>query len=169
MIDIEALGLVFDRTHGDVVYAASQVRKVKEHGIGSLTPDEVTEWFKGLKGRYTKTDLNRVESAVQIIADNLFKYGYWAKVSTRGWEYLDVPDDPEMARYCNNVWLIIQAYFVMLTSPALPDDMERLTFGGANDVERILFDVASLFNNMLRTVDFAWTLGMAHTGIYGGY
>lgn len=145
--EIEAL--IYDRTGADVVYADGLAERVKLNGISSLSPAEQSEWFGGLRGRYTITDLNRVETAVQALSDVLRTYGYTATVATKTtWDYPDIPSPAEMSRYLGNVETLVRASFVLPTTPELPPDMEHLTFGGANDIERVLFDIWSLISSV---------------------
>jgi len=164
--EIEAL--VYDRIHPDVVYADNLIARAKREGFESLLTDEQASYIAGLKGRYTITDLNRVETAVQVLSELLKLYGYSAPVDTRAWTFPDIPVPPEMERYLRNIRTLIRAFFILPETPDLPEDMERLTFGEANDIERILYDISHLIDNMIHTIDVGWAMGIAHIGLYGG-
>lgn len=89
------------------------------------------------KGVYSYTDLNRVETAVKQISDKM-TLGLTTKTdwdlpaifSTKEW-----PVESQMKRYLGNV-AAIRSYFVI--SIPIPSTMERLTWQGANNIERIL-------------------------------
>ena len=164
----EAENLVFDRSHADTVFAADLIARALRYGFESLAPDEQALFHAGLKGRYTVTDLNRVETAVAAVAAILRSRGRLVSVTTKAWVFNDIPSPFEMGRYLENVKTLMGAFFVLPSTPELPDDMELLAFGGANDIERILYDISQLIDNMVRTVDLGWALGLAHTGVYGG-
>jgi len=112
-------------------------------------------------GAYNYTDLNRVEEAVDYIADELVQapltlQAYATSLGVAWDSYFDVPYDPtdysnltiktnwavtdipsvtQMNRYYNNLALIRAALPVQIV---LPSSMNYLTYSGANDIERML-------------------------------
>ena len=114
------------------------------------------------KGAYNYTDLNRVEEAVDYVADALVQADtdlkayatslgvawdtvydlpydpadYNLTVKT-DWAVGDVPSATQMARYYSNL-LLIQAAFLVYT--AIPDSMNNLNYEGANNIEQMLLD-----------------------------
>ena len=140
--------LITDRTEYDVMHAQELNERIKQDGINSLTISEREAWFDGLRGMYTTADLNRVESAVQALATLLRNSGYNANVNTRSWALPDIPTPSEMGRYLNNISALINAFFILPDTPERPANMERLGYEGANAIERILFDIHFLYNNM---------------------
>lgn len=89
------------------------------------------------KGVYSYTDLNRVESAVKRISDEM-ALGLTTKTdwnlpsvfSVKNW-----PVESQMKRYLLNVSVVRK--YCAVTIP-LPTSMDRLTWQGANDIERVL-------------------------------
>jgi len=162
--EIEAL--VFDRTQADVVYAAALAARIKRDGFETLSPAERDEWNNMLKGRYTDKDLNRVEAAVQALSDLLKEYYYSAPVETKtNWVHPDIPGAAEMERYLNNIKTLIGAFFVLPNTPSLPESTERLTFGRANDIERILYDIANTIPKVAAASRYSGTFYSGQAGL----
>lgn len=94
------------------------------------------------KGVYSYADLNRVENAVKLAADEAAAMGYnvhlktktdWglpADFSTEEW-----PVESQMERYLNNVAVLKKTFLV---STEIPRSMDRLTWAGANNIEKVL-------------------------------
>ena len=83
------------------------------------------------KGAYNYSDLNRVERAVEEIAD---RAGLVLTTKTN-WVMWDVPTDVEMSRYIGNI-IAIKNYFNINISA--PESMSNLDYVGANNIELIL-------------------------------
>jgi len=168
--EIEALNLITDRTQEDVEYWETLRSKIKQNDIGALTPQEYSVWFSGPKGSYTISDLNRVETAVRVLADALLERGYSISVVTKtNWVNADMPTPAEMYRYIQNINTLVQTFKVYPTTPSVPTTVERLSPYYANDIEKILMDIAQILEDMGRTIDLGWAMGIAHTGLYGGF
>lgn len=139
------LNLITDRTQEDV----DRVRQLAQKGFGNMTADEKTEWLNGLKGAYNASDLNRVGAAVAYVAGRLKGYGYAVSVSPRqDWQVSDIPTPESMTAYLADVAALRAALTVAADTPEVPEDMERLTWQEANDIEQILLDVDALVTNM---------------------
>lgn len=139
------LNLITDRTQADV----DRVRQLAQKGLGNMTADEKTEWLNGLKGAYNASDLNRVGAAVAYVAGRLKGYGYAVSVSPRqDWQAADIPTPESMTAYLADVATLRAALTVAAGTPEVPEDMERLTWQEANDIEQILVDVDELLTRM---------------------
>lgn len=139
------LNLITDRTQADV----DRVRQLAQKGFGNMTADEKTEWLNGLKGAYNASDLNRVGAAVAYVAGRLTGYGYVVSVSPRqDWQVADIPTQESMTAYLADVAALRAALTVAAGTPEVPEDMERLTWKEANDIEQILVDVDELLTRM---------------------
>lgn len=157
---------------------------------------------RNAKGSYNASDLNRVETAVQTISgelqtaesdletyaaakgvaqDAMFLLPYHGAdltVTVRtDWARGEKPAPEHMTRYLSNVKKISGA--MGNQHPTLPGSMARLTYEGANNIERSLElvepaledAVARIRDRIDRTaanVDLGWALGIAHIGRYGG-
>lgn len=139
------LNLITDRTQADV----DRVRQLAQKGFGNMTAAEKTEWLNGLKGAYNASDLNRVGAAVAYVAGRLKGYGYAVSVSPRqDWQVSDIPTQESMTAYLADVAALRAALTVATDTPEVPEDMERLTWQEANDIEQILVDVDELLTRM---------------------
>lgn len=139
------LNLITDRTQADV----DRVRQLAQKGFGNMTADEKTEWLNGLKGAYNASDLNRVGAAVAYVAGRLTGYGYAVSVSPRqDWQVADIPTQESMTAYLADVAALRAVLTVAAGTPEVPEDMERLTWQEANNIEQILVDVDELLTRM---------------------
>jgi hypothetical protein len=153
--------LITDRTWDDV----ELVRLLSEAGDANMTGTNRNLYRAGnLKGAYNFRDLNRVEEAVEYVADELVQADtdlhdyataigvtwdsyyelpydtaiYAAITVKKDWVYADIPSYTQMTRYINNLYLIRAA----LTVPSpLPASMDNLNYTGANQIEQMLLDV----------------------------
>ncbi len=162
-----SLTLVTNRTEYDVQTANRLKSKYTSGGWGSLTASEKTAFLSGLKGAYNYTDQNRVESAVQTLADALRGAGIYCAVDTKAdWTAADFPTPDDMKRLVRNVATIRAALTVWSSTPGVPASMEHLDYQSANDVEAILLDVERLIINMQSNVSTSWATGTAYTGLF---
>lgn len=140
------LNLIDDRTAADVALVLDLVGKVS---TGTATAAELAQWMTDLRGAYNASDLNRVGGAVAYVADRLTAYGYAVTVAPRqGWTPLQIPTTTDMTAYLADVQALRAVLTVPSDTPAVPGDMEQLTWQEANDIERILTVVNSLLTRM---------------------
>lgn len=86
------------------------------------------------KGAYNYSDLNRVELAVSELSDT---YGL-GLITKTDWTATDVPSEQLMERYLSNIRVIRTVCPDQSNLPVLPEDMTRLTYEDANNIEKIL-------------------------------
>lgn len=144
------LNLITDRTAGDVA-RVKYLNAKWSGGEWTGTAEELAEWAGNPKGAYNAEDLNRVGAAVRFLADLLLEYGYGLSgmVQTRtDWTEEDIPTRSDMETYLNNIRALMDCYHVLPTTPALPENMDRLGHQGANDIEKVLLDLYFLVQNM---------------------
>lgn len=140
------LNLITDRTQADVERVVYLTGKVS---AGTATAAELAEWQSDLKGAYNASDLNRVGAAVAYVAGRLTGYGYVVSVSPRqDWQVTDIPTQESMMAYLADVAALRAVLTVAADTPKVPEDMERLTWQEANDIEQILVDVDELLTRM---------------------
>lgn len=131
------LNLITDRTQADV----DCVRQLAAKGWAAMTAEERAAWNGGLKGAYNASDLNRVGSAVEYVANRLREAGYIVTVHPRtGWTEEELPIAQSMYAYLSDV-KAIRGVLPLPELPTLPEDMSRLTYIGANAIEQVLLDV----------------------------
>lgn len=142
---VGGLAMINDRTQNDV----DEAIRLNRIGWDNMTENERLQWLSGLKGSYNPSDMNRIEMAVQIIADLLNKYEYKVDISTfLHWGKKSIPNRTDLKRYLDNVSRLIKAFYIKPTTPELPSDMNKFTFEEANAIEQILIDIYVLFKNM---------------------
>ena len=138
--------LITDRVQADVDRVAALAGRVS---AGTATAAEQTEWASDLKGAYNASDLNRVGAAVAYVAGRLTGYGYVVSVSPRqDWQVTDIPTPESMTAYLADVAALRAVLTVAAGTPEVPEDMERLTWKEANDIEQIIVDVDELLTRM---------------------
>lgn len=111
------------------------------------------------KGKYAYTDLNRVESAVEEIQEQYKNAGnlplnLTTKTDWKLPEVFNVNDWPtasSMSRYLENIKKL--AIALNVSTANLPTSMNKLTYSGANEIEKVLalankrlLDAASIFS-----------------------
>ena len=117
-------------------------------------------------GPYDWRDFNRVAEAVEYVVNRLSEIGYRADVLTKtDWTRQGIQSRAQMERYIANIKAVRAALWLQ---NSVPDSIRRLTYEGANEIERILSDAEDEINRMLRSVDLGWAIGIAHIGLYGG-
>lgn len=147
-MSLSDFNLITDRTQADVDRRA----ELKEKGWAAMTAAERAEWETPLKGGYSYVDMNRVESAVEYVANKLTEAGYIVlPVVKKNWTVTDKPTINDLNRYMKNVEDIRSALATFLSTPDAPTIKKKLTYQMANDLEQILIDVDTLINNMIST------------------
>ena len=113
------------------------------------------------KGTYNKEDLNRVIAACDEIAAELTAAGFpvsltWSRSS---WTVANIPTTDEMQNYLDNIATIKAA--LPNNAPAVPASMAYLDYQGANDIEKILYEIQILVHNIVATYPRAgvWNSG----------
>ena len=110
------------------------------------------------KGTYNAADLNRVGECVQILADVLNMYGYFATVDVKtDWEVGDIPTVTDMETYLENIDNLINASYTLARTPPLPDSMMYLDWRKANAIEKILVDMKEVITRMITHFRYSGT------------
>ena len=122
---------------------------------------------KNSKGVYKAEDLNRVGSVVEYLAERLRSAGVSVNVSpVTNWTDMDWGTPTAMRAYLADVQTMRGALKLAESTPAVPADMDKLTYTDANQIEMILLALDVHIKNMLMTLDAGWALGLAYTGLY---
>lgn len=94
------------------------------------------------KGLYSFSDLNRVEEAVRLASEQAEAVGFPLKLQTKtNWGLPENfstdkwPVQSQMKRYLNNIAVLKKTFHV---STEIPQTMEKLTWTGANNIEKVL-------------------------------
>lgn len=149
--------LVYDRTAEDVAEVRRLLAKLDPETGDGLTAAEQAKWDAGLKGAYNFTDLNRVESAVKLLAAALTSAGYpvevtpvlkGSKAEDREWQEGDIVRWAQWTTYLDNVQRLRDAYYTLTETGQLPKPEDKLGYVGANNIEKVLADIDLLLDGM---------------------
>ena len=153
---LTTLGLVFDRTNSDV----ERWRELRDKGWDGMTENERREWIGEIiplpaasKGMYTHNDLNRVESTVEQLVALFRDLGYKVPdmyVKT-DWTYEDDIRQRDMNRYLTNIEILRKILRVFRDTPRTPTVYERFDYMTANNIEKILYDLLNILENIRST------------------
>lgn len=131
---------------------ATEVSTTLYYGV-NLIYDRTTKdlYDKTDKAYYNASDLNRVETATDYIAKLLKLYSYFKEdlVCKKDWLMTDFPTENGMNRYLSNIQKLIDSFYLKEDSPSLPESMNNLDVYKANDIEKILYDLNNLIENMV--------------------
>lgn len=132
--------LVTDRTQADVNRVKQIAEKIKN---GTASESELAEFNSAaMKGSYNASDLNRVGAAMQYVADRLGEFGYDVSIDQKlDWTSVDWPTPETMGTYLADLEELRSKFAIMQTTPTVPEDMEKLTYTEANNIEKILEDI----------------------------
>ena len=153
--------LITDRT---AAYVA-RVEELAAKGFAAMTADERAEWLTGMKGAYNASDLNRVGTALNYLAGRLAplcgKNIQWS--AKTDWSLTDVITASQATVYRKQIQNVRNALTYPSGTPAAPE-IDRLTYTGANDIERILTLCETLIDNIIKA--FRYT-GAAECAVGG--
>lgn len=130
------MDFITDRNEADV----ARWKALHDKGWAAMNEAEQAEWLSEMKGRYSHTDMNRVESAVQALSSRLTFLGYkHPSLSIKAnWKAEDIPTKADFDRYFGNVDVLRSTIAVPLSTPATPTTETRFDYSLANDLEKIL-------------------------------
>ncbi len=142
--------LITDRTAADYQHW----EYLRNKGFLNMTEAEQAEWLAGnMKGTYNKGDLNRVGEALNYLRDRLTEAGYITYqtnfTAKTNWTIASIPTAEDLTHYLKCVSVIREAMAQFETTPPTPTDTGALDIEEANNIEKILYDVETLINNML--------------------
>lgn len=136
--------LIFDRTEQDKIYVETLRDKILANGFNSLTIEEKASWLScTLKGAYNYTDRNRVENAVKQINEKLVEYNYMQEILeiVENRDITTIDDKQSANRYLNNIQKLINNFYTLSSTPALPESLDNIDINVANNIEKILNDL----------------------------
>lgn len=140
--------LITNRTQADV----ERVRKLAAKGFSAMTSDEQAEWLAGMKGAYNAADLNRVGTALNYLVARLSsicgKSITWT--AKTDWTVTDIATASQAETYRRQIQDIRDALAYPAGTPDAPQ-LGRLTYIGANDIERILALCEDLIVNVAKS------------------
>lgn len=138
--------MITDRTRQDV----ARWQMLHDKGFAAMTAEEQAEWLGEMKGRYTHTDMNRVEAAVADLSARFVEEGYLlSPLSTKtNWNRWSCPTRDDMIRYLENVATLRSLITVYPSTPQAPTINRKLNYAMANDIEQILVDLDDVMTKL---------------------
>ena len=143
------MDLITNRTASDV----ERWRNLRDKGWANMSASERQEWLgetiptpAASKGMYTHNDLNRVENAVKSVVVLLKKLNMDVPNMTikTDWTYKDRLKDSDIERYFSNISILRGLFEAYTDIPKAPTVNDKLDFNIANNIEKILIDVAGI-------------------------
>jgi trans-2-enoyl-CoA reductase len=160
-LKINGVEMITDRSQSDVVIAKSLIKK----GFQNMTESEKEEFLVGLKGAYNYTDVNRVEAAVEYLAEKLSKIPselkqyaedlgvYWYNdvfnvqynadnyigITAKKWYVGETFSEEERQKYLEKILSVLNSLNVV--PDAFPKTMRGLNHKGANVIESSLVNL----------------------------
>ena len=135
--------MIFDRTQNDVDAAVILITEKAQTGA-ELTEQE-TDILE--KGTLTINTLNRIESKTAELKALFDDIGYYAgNVTVKAWEYSQIFGIEDFERILANLDVLRRAYYIYKETPDTP--RAKYHFQNINDVEKILFDLETMYQDM---------------------
>lgn len=102
------------------------------------------------------TDLNRIESRMLELTQQLNKYKYENHIITKtNWEkqastneITNFPMNSHLIRIKENLKTLMDSYYVYYITPQAPNTLENLNIYKINDIENILYHLHLIIKNM---------------------
>lgn len=142
-------------------------KSLNKKAHAEMTSTEKAEYNNSI-GSYRHTDMNRVGDACAELYQLLTSAGYevsgYSALKT-DWTDEDTPSWADLQKYLATV-ASIKA--VLPTQTPIPTTMRKLTINGANNIEKLLNEVDSIFYKMKSVYLFSQTLQVRSTS-YCGY
>lgn len=134
------LRMITNRTQADVDAVTALLQKP----WAEFTAAEKAFWLGVVRGAYNDDDMNRVGTAVEYIAGLMEQAGYAPQVDPKtDWTETDAPTPEQRQTYVDNVAAL--KALLPVSGPEVPADMEKFTFGDANDLETVLVATDRMF------------------------
>lgn len=141
--------LITDRKKLDV----NRISYLNKLVFADMSEAEKKEWLSGSKGAYNYTDLNRVGSALEYLAESLTCESYCVSVNVKtDWKVSDFIYLADIRYYLSQIEKLREVLAVFPTTPITPNNI--IGFSQANDIEKILFDVKKLLDNMITAYSY---------------
>ena len=147
--------LITDRTEQDVV----EWQTLKDVEYSLMTLNQKSRWDSDMKGSYNISDLNRVGAAVEYLTNLLNSYGYTVNTHTKiTYIEIDIPSLTQMTNYLSDVKAIKEKLGGI---QEMPETMNNLSYEDANNIEKVLYQINSFIQNMIK---YFHRCGITHCG-----
>lgn len=163
---------IYDRTQLDVDYVKELSEKIYTQGFSALTAEEQNLWLNGLKGALNAIDLNRIEGNMEYIAYNLTQYAYPPNIDNfkTNWNVKDLSNTNSISmlnRIITNANKLIAAFYAQRTS--IPTMLNNPTYEHINRIEKMLFEMKEMFQNMVADFRYSNTFNSAQVALPQGH
>lgn len=112
-----------------------------------------------MKAYYNSNDFNRIEDACNEVSRLLNKYGYENSIIVKSnWTISDIPNKADVDRILDNLQLLREVYYIFPDSPKTPENMDMMDIYRANDIEKILYDIDMIIQNMIKQFRYCGTI-----------
>lgn len=143
--------LIYDRTQADVDLLINIISKVAESGEDSLSQEEKDVLYSSSnKGDFNESDVTRIKTAILALKLLFYNEGYNISADDINAIPLNYPyftaSDADILLRCIDE--IRDKISVFDDTPIVPDTMRNLTFDKMNSIEKILYDVSVVIDNM---------------------
>ena len=142
-------GAVTVRDDG-TVYVDNDELVAEHDGIAYVNEDDVLIVKVGdvyeLKGCLNLLDLNRIESNIDFLAENMENYFYHPNIHSKRWTQVDMPNQNDMSRIIDNIRSLIYAFYSPNNPPSLPTTL--LSYLDINSIEENLYLIKQLLDSM---------------------
>ncbi len=148
--------MIFNRTQDDVTAAL----RIRENKIKLFTPPSEDELWHLERGFIDYTTLNRIENKQAELRELLITSGSsFFDIKTKTWTADDIFNEIEFSRIVGNLDILKSVIDVLPDTPETPQPVFH--FININDIERILFDMDVLLQNMISAY---WFCGELYCG-----
>ena len=137
--------MIFDRSISDVSRAIAIREKIQK---GYTLTQEEEEQIE--RGTLTIKTLNRIEDKISELKEILDNMDYRSEdLISAQWGFGDIFSNDDFARIINSVKKIKDSFLVYPNTPDVPG-LNYRHFQTINDVEKILFDISQMVNDVLQ-------------------
>lgn len=99
-----------------------------------------------LKGCLNLSDINRIESNIEYLAERMESYSYSPNIHSKQWGRIDMPNQNDMHRIIDNIRSLIEVYYPPRNPPDLPTTM--LSYADVNAIEENLYLLKQMLDCM---------------------
>ena len=136
--------MIYDRTIEDV----TQALEIRKNYVQKGLPIEQAQIDILERGTLTINTINRIENKIQELQNKFNEiYYFCGDVSIKNWQYSQIfYYETEFTRILHNIELLMQAFYVKDDTPQIPEI--DVYFQNINDMEKILYDLETVYNDM---------------------
>lgn len=153
-----------NHTHSTDIRVENDTLRVQDEGTAYVDDDKFVSQHDGiayvendvlivhvgdvyeLKGCFNLLDLNRIESNIEFLAEQMESFSYAPNIHGKQWSREDMPNQNDMSRIVDNVRSLVSAFYSPNNPPSLPAMM--LSYNDINAIEENLYLIKQLLDVM---------------------